>query len=51
MRNFHFKEEKDDTIPETIFTDLKRLKQILFNLIGNALKFTTKGYIKIKVSK
>lgn len=27
--------------------DSLRLEQILFNLIGNSLKFTTKGYIKI----
>lgn len=37
-------------IPSEIFsieTDEMRLKQILYNLIGNAIKFTSKGYIKI----
>jgi len=31
-------------------TDSKRLKQIIFNLVGNSIKFTTKGRISIKVS-
>jgi len=32
-----------------IFTDRNRLSQILINLVGNALKFTQKGGIKIQV--
>jgi len=38
-----------DDIPEYINTDSKKLKQILSNLIGNALKFTNQGVIKIAV--
>lgn len=32
-----------------ILSDQKRFKQILFNLIGNAAKFTFKGFINIRV--
>jgi len=39
----------DSSAPEHIFTDENRLKQILINLIGNALKFTMKGGITVKV--
>jgi len=30
-------------------TDPRKLKQILINLVGNALKFTFKGHIKVLV--
>lgn len=37
-------------IPSVIKTDPTRLKQVLFNLTNNAVKFTNNGWIKIEVS-
>ncbi|MDD3343333.1 MAG: transporter substrate-binding domain-containing protein [Sulfurospirillaceae bacterium] len=37
----------DKKLPETLFIDALRLKQIITNLIGNAIKFTDAGFIKV----
>ncbi|MFZ4401752.1 MAG: PAS domain S-box protein [Bacteroidales bacterium] len=36
--------------PELIMFDEMRLKQIVFNLVGNAIKFTHQGYVNIHAS-
>ncbi len=40
----------DHNIPRYIWADAMRLKQILVNLLGNALKFTEEGEIKLYVT-
>lgn len=49
-KRISFQVQIDDRIPDIIATDRVRLIQILNNLIGNAVKFTEQGHIKLAIS-
>ena len=41
--------ERDDSLPQFATADAGKLRQILVNLVGNGVKFTNKGSVRLKV--
>ncbi|MCL1807716.1 MAG: ATP-binding protein [Oscillospiraceae bacterium] len=49
-KGLEFKLEREGALPEYLFGDDIRLRQVLTNICGNAVKFTEKGSVTLKVS-
>ncbi|MCR5879731.1 HAMP domain-containing protein [Phenylobacterium sp. J367] len=50
-KKLDFQVELDPALARSMYTDDKRLQQIIKNLLSNAFKFTEKGHVKLKVGR
>ncbi len=46
-----FETELGPGLPKTIYTDPRRLQQVLKNLLSNAIKFTDEGGVRLKIDR
>ncbi len=49
-KGLSLKQEYPSDVPEAFIGDGTRMRQVLLNLVGNAIKFTTEGHVLLRVS-
>src|SRR5207302_3115061 len=48
-KGLQFEVQLDSALPQGIYTDQRRLQQVLKNLLSNAFKFTEKGRVTVQI--
>ena len=49
-KDLEFRYEEEGKLPTFLFGDDIRLRQVLTNLLGNAIKYTEKGFVRLKIT-
>ena len=49
-KNIGFHMDVTSNVPEVVLADESRLRQILINLLSNAVRFTREGEVRLKVN-
>jgi len=50
-KSLKFYVDIDEALPDNIMLDELRIRQVLLNLVGNAVKFTDDGYVRLTAKK
>ncbi|HEX3852530.1 MAG TPA: response regulator, partial [Polyangiaceae bacterium] len=50
-KNLKLELELDASLPQTVVTDAQRVERIVTNLLGNAIKFTDRGEVRLSIGR
>jgi two-component system sensor histidine kinase/response regulator len=50
-KNLYLDFSIDESVPQYLYADGKKIRQIIINIVGNALKFTNEGGVRVRAGK